>query len=127
MPLDNRTCFRVNLRDGLRCRSCARGPEHKATYHRGFGYHHVTPRSDGGPDAVENLVLLCQACHDEHHAGRRPLGFGGQESPGAFACHACDDRLLPEAVPMNCGWYHCPRCNTRVHLFDHFGFEDECE
>ena len=124
MPIDNRTCFEVNLRDALRCRSCGREPTHKATYHRGFGYHHVRPRSQGGPDVIENLILLCQVCHDEHHAGRRTLDFGPQDPPPVFQCLACGDGVHPDTVPMNCGWYHCPRCDTRVHLFDHFGFAD---
>ena len=125
MPIDNRTCFGVNLRDGLRCRACGRGPTRRETYHRGFGYHHVTPVSRGGPDGVENLVLLCQACHDDHHHGRRPLDVGPQSPPGDFDCHACGERLNPQTVPMNCGWYACPACGERVHLFDHFGFAPE--
>ena len=124
MPIENRACFQVNLRDGLRCRACGRGPKHRATYHRGFGYHHVVPRSGGGADGVENLVLLCKACHDEHHAGRRTLAFGPQQPPGVVPCGACGAGVGPETVPMNCGWYQCPECGTRVHLFDHFGFAE---
>lgn len=122
MPIDNRTCFGVNVRDGLRCRRCGRGPARKETYHRGFGYHHVTPLSRGGADAIENLVLLCRACHDDHHAGRRVLVFGEQTPPAVTACAACAQVVEPQTVPMNCGWYQCPACGTRVHLFDHFGF-----
>ncbi len=25
--------------------------------------HHITPRSEGGTDAIENLVVLCPNCH----------------------------------------------------------------
>lgn len=125
MPLDNRTCFQVNVRDGLRCRACGRGPKHRETYHRGFGYHHVVPISRGGPDVIENVLLLCKKCHDEHHRGRRSLDFGPQPPPGPFACHACEELVDPQTVPMNCGWYACLRCGERVHLFDHFGFDVE--
>lgn len=121
MAIDNRTCFQVNLRDALRCRACGRGPTDRETYHRGFGYHHVLPRSRGGPDVVQNLVLLCQRCHDAHHRGH-PLDFDAQRAPSAFACRVCDQSLDPDHVEMNCGWYRCPRCRERVHLFDHFEY-----
>lgn len=29
--------------------------------------HHIRPRSRGGPTTVENLVLICRACHDAVH------------------------------------------------------------
>jgi hypothetical protein len=124
VPLENRTCFQVNLRDGLRCRGCGRGPTRRETYHRGFGYHHVTPQSRGGPDVIENVVLLCRVCHDAHHAGRRTLAFGPQAAPGGFDCGRCGHSIDPDVVIMNCGWYACPRCDQRIHLFDHFGFEE---
>ena len=94
----------------------------KETYHRGFGYHHVVPLSRGGADAVENVVLLCRACHDAHHDGRRALDFGPQEPPDAFDCGVCAAGVDPQTVPMNCGWYACEACRAKVHLFDHFGF-----
>ena len=35
----------------------------RAKYHDDFHLDHVTPRSKGGPDADENLQLLCAACN----------------------------------------------------------------
>lgn len=34
--------------------------------------HHRTPKSDGGTNHPENLILLCQACHERHH-GNEPI------------------------------------------------------
>jgi hypothetical protein len=31
--------------------------------------HHILPRSEGGPTALENLVLLCRDCHTSLHKG----------------------------------------------------------
>lgn len=47
---------RVNARSRGRCEACfgTNGP---------FEQHHVIPRSGGGPDAVWNLINLCQADH----------------------------------------------------------------
>ncbi len=47
-------------RDGYRCQRCFenRGP---------LQAHHVVPRSDGGPDSLDNLVTLCRPCHGVQH------------------------------------------------------------
>ena len=33
--------------------------------------HHVTPRSQGGKDTIENLMGLCRECHHEVHFGTK--------------------------------------------------------
>lgn len=110
----------MNLRDNLRCRRCGRRPGAAAGYHRGFEYHHVTPRSDGGPDDVDNLILLCRPCHLNVHRDGRPLPpLGDLSPPESFPCAACGAALDSDTVEMNCGWYRCGRCRARTHLFDH--------
>lgn len=32
--------------------------------------HHKTPRSEGGGDEADNLVTLCESCHDDRHDGQ---------------------------------------------------------
>lgn len=44
--------------------------------------HHIQPRATGGSDADENLVPLCQVCHDKIHTGvtrENPAQFTGKE------------------------------------------------
>lgn len=36
--------------------------------------HHITPRCEGGSNSLRNLVVLCEACHDKHHAGELEVG-----------------------------------------------------
>jgi len=36
----------------------------------GAKQHHLTPRSLGGENTVDNLVALCRACHDTAHASK---------------------------------------------------------
>lgn len=124
MPLDNRTCFTVNLRDRLACKICAKQPLAAETYHRGFEYHHVAQRAAGGADAPLNIALLCHACHLAIHQGRidatRAAENWALTPPSGFPCRACAAMLSPETVEMNCGWYLCPHCHGRTHLFDHF-------
>ncbi|HVF85458.1 MAG TPA: HNH endonuclease [Abditibacteriaceae bacterium] len=124
MSLENRTCFQVNLRDGLRCRVCRRAPLSQQNYHRGFEYHHVRAQSEGGSDETENIVLLCYDCHLRHHQGKLILPhFDDLEMDETFACHACEANLNIETVEMNCGWYRCDECHDKTHLWTHCGFE----
>jgi len=36
---------------------------------RNLEVHHLTQRSEGGDNSLRNLAVLCQSCHDRHHAG----------------------------------------------------------
>ena len=126
MGIDNRTCFQVNLRDGLRCRVCGRAPVSQQNYHRGFEYHHLQMRSEGGLDEIENLILLCHECHTLHHKGRLTLPhFDDLKLAPTFKCHQCEVENETETVEMNCGWYRCESCRNQTHLWAHCGFEDE--
>lgn len=49
-------------RDSFRCRSCASRNNLTA--------HHVVFRSHQGPDTLDNLLTLCQACHMGLHNGK---------------------------------------------------------
>jgi hypothetical protein len=126
MPLSNRTCFQVNLRDGLICRLCGRAPQTQQNYHRGFEYHHVMPQSEGGPDVADNLILLCHDCHLRHHGNKLLLPPPGDLTvPEQFACKRCNATLSTDTVEMNCGWYRCGNCGETTHLFGHCGFDED--
>lgn len=60
-------CPEVYKRDGNTCRYC--GSDKK------IGFDHVTPRSRGGDDSVENLVLACGSCNS--HKGQRTPAEAG--------------------------------------------------
>lgn len=52
-------CLDVYHRDHWKCRCCkVRG---------GLTAHHIVYRSDGGDDAMWNLISLCAKCHDLIH------------------------------------------------------------
>ena len=55
-------------RDGYECRSGQRG-KHSPKLH----VHHKVFRSQGGSDSPENLITLCETCHDALHAGKFAL------------------------------------------------------
>ena len=120
MGLENRTCFLVNLRDGLRCRQCGQSPTQQAEYHRGFEYHHVIPRSQGGSDLPENIALLCHACHQGQHARKLAESIAVPAPPETLTCARCATVLPTATVEMNCGWYRCGACGETVHLYQHF-------
>ncbi|WP_373532216.1 HNH endonuclease [Vampirovibrio sp.] len=120
MPLSNRVCFLVNLRDGLGCQQCGRQPSAQANYHQGFEYHHVLPRSQGGSDEPENIVLLCHACHQHTHQSGFSATLPDLTPVLNFSCYPCKAVLDSQTVEMNCGWYRCPVCHAQTHLFTHF-------
>ena len=47
-------------RDDFTCYRC----EKRSANGKGLSVHHLTPRDEGGPDALNNLVTLCNPCHD---------------------------------------------------------------
>lgn len=51
----------VYQRDGWKCRHC----NDRNALHP----HHITYRSHGGADSLDNIVTLCAGCHRAHHDG----------------------------------------------------------
>jgi DNA mismatch repair protein MutS len=49
---------------------------------RDLEVHHITPRSQGGSNALRNLIVVCQICHDKHHAGELAIAPLQQTSEG---------------------------------------------
>ena len=62
-----KVCQAVDLRDGGRCRVCAKRVELGSTFHDRVERHHIIPRSLGGQDTTENIASLCVGCHDDRH------------------------------------------------------------
>jgi hypothetical protein len=58
----------ILLRDDFKCQECS--------YYKHLEVHHIIPKSKGGSDDPENLVTLCQRCHDRKH-GREYRGTNG--------------------------------------------------
>lgn len=44
--------------------------------------HHIEERAKGGSNELRNLVVLCEKCHDKHHAGELTVGSIVQTSEG---------------------------------------------
>jgi len=59
-----RLATRVLDRDGYQCQLCSA---------RGVEAHHITMRSRGGRDTMENLITVCRLCHEDVHAHRVEL------------------------------------------------------
>lgn len=59
-------------RDGWRCVSCTRRD--------GLSAHHIIYRSQGGDDALDNLVSLCTNCHRAVH--NKNLSISRSDSGG---------------------------------------------
>ena len=48
----------------------------------GLEVHHITPRVKGVDNTLRNLVVVCQKCHDDHHAEKIDIGPLQQTSEG---------------------------------------------
>lgn len=57
--------------------------------------HHIHPRSLGGPTDLQNLVLICRACHDDVH--HFPSAFWARASLEAFL--HCRNVIYPFPPP----------------------------
>ena len=51
----------VKSRDDYTCQTCGS--------HKNLQVHHIIQRKDGGSDRPDNLITLCENCHQKHHNG----------------------------------------------------------
>ena len=51
----------VLFRDNFTCKECG------IRMKNGLHVHHVIPRRLGGSDNEDNLIILCNRCHQKHH------------------------------------------------------------
>jgi 5-methylcytosine-specific restriction endonuclease McrA len=58
---------RVLERDGCVCQRCESKVGAKDSSLKTAEVHHIIPTAAGGPDAVENMITLCQSCHTKAH------------------------------------------------------------
>jgi 5-methylcytosine-specific restriction endonuclease McrA len=56
--------FSIGMEDTIFCEVCGMGGR---VDRGGFDLHHIVPRSQGGGDEVENIILLCRKCHNAAH------------------------------------------------------------
>jgi hypothetical protein len=66
---------RVYARDENRCRNPACGYSWTSDDPRILELHHIVEHVKRGPNTEDNLVVLCNLCHDDVHAGRLNLDF----------------------------------------------------
>jgi hypothetical protein len=60
-------------RDGYKCTACGWSRDRWTKLDpRFFEVHHRTPHAQKGSNTADNLVTLCNVCHDAAHAQRKP-------------------------------------------------------
>lgn len=60
-------------RDGNRCQGCGIDVTSRNEDGADFQLHHIIPFSAGGPDHPDNLVTLCNECHNHAHQRMKDL------------------------------------------------------
>ena len=53
----------VLYRDGHKCQHCGKS-------NTILNVHHITPKADGGTNRPDNLITLCESCHNAYHKGK---------------------------------------------------------
>lgn len=107
----------VFMRDNYRCQECGVHGDN-AELHA----HHQTPISEGGGHDINNLITLCQRCHNKKHD--HSVGFSENNSKNKFQkngddifvrCGLCDNQAILQRNPgrnyvicENCGEYEVP-------------------
>ena len=64
-------------RDGGQCVCCGAKSLCGTKVYKGLTAHHIMPRAKGGGDYLDNLITLCETCHDE-------IEGNGVKSPAAI-------------------------------------------
>jgi len=65
---------RTKKRDDWTCQKCgAKGGPHG---NADLAAHHMVPKSRGGKDEVDNLITVCNSCHEQEHGHSIPQGTG---------------------------------------------------
>lgn|SRR3990167_4987648 len=54
----------VFKRDGYACESCFKTRYKLSREDKFLTCHHILPREDGGQNGMDNLITLCNTCHD---------------------------------------------------------------
>ena len=57
--------FGLGEQSDICCEICGKGGR---VDKGGFDIHHIIPKSQGGLDVIENLILLCRDHHNKAHA-----------------------------------------------------------
>jgi DNA mismatch repair protein MutS len=81
--------------------------------------HHITPRAEGGGNQLRNLVVLCEACHDKHHAGELEVGELRMTSEGLERSSALSS--VPSGKQSKTQWTEEQRDAIRTIVQKHKG------
>jgi DNA mismatch repair protein MutS len=68
---------------------------------RDLEVHHLHERAKGGSNQLRNLAVLCEKCHDRHHAGEIEIGSLVQTSEGLERVSISKSTVLSESTPTH--------------------------
>lgn len=87
--------------------------------------HHIVQEADGGPNTIENAIVLCLRCHSEagHFNARHPIGT--KYSPSELVRHrdqfwaaVADGRFHPPIADLEVTWSRASPFNGDLHTYD---------
>lgn len=74
----------VFRRDGYRCRLCGQqgGPQADGETVK-LHAHYTIPPAEGGSSSLDNLITLCDPCHERHHASQEGESDDAETGPAS--------------------------------------------
>jgi 5-methylcytosine-specific restriction endonuclease McrA len=67
-------------RDNYKCQNTTKVNNQPIIHSKKLHVHHIMFKSNGGTDSPENLITLCETCHDNLHQGLFNLAKKGKQS-----------------------------------------------
>ncbi len=71
----HRLSLTARRRDSDRCQICGDVAPIQYSPYGSLHAHHIAPRSEGGPDSLDNVISLCDLCHAVLHPHLWPSWF----------------------------------------------------
>lgn len=103
----------ILYRDNYKCQNTNKINNQPITHSKKLHVHHIVFRSNGGTDTPENLITLCETCHNNLHNGLLALSKKGKKSNTK---HATEIGIVKSQLKKQ--WI-----DLDVNCFETFGYE----
>ena len=106
-------------RDNYKCQNSVKMNNQTIKHSKKLHVHHIVFKSNGGTDTPENLITLCETCHNNLHSGLFVLPTKGKKSKTKHATEIgmVKSQLKKRWIDLN------SNCNSNISTTETFGYE----
>ena len=102
-------------RDNYKCQNSVKMNNQTIKHSKKLHVHHIVFKSNGGTDSPENLITLCETCHNNLHQGLFNLHIKGKKS---ITKHATEISIVKSQLKKQ--WIDL---NSNISTTETFGYE----